>query len=108
MLDGLFASMALPSPESKTHFLMDGDMQYEKLIKDLYGETSISYGRVIKVKKENKVVEIILETVLGDTRDHKISTSVVEGYNNEIPQLLTFFVRKKQHFPNQLSLTGRE
>ena len=102
MLESLFNVMDLPFPGSKIIFSTDGNFQYEELIKDMYCELCMSYGRIIKVKKGNSVVEIKLEAVLGDTTGHKISTSVVEGYNNKIRQRITCFVRKTAAFSKSI------
>lgn len=94
--------MDLPFPENKTFFSTDGNIQYENLINDMYCEECISYGRIIKVKKGNKIVKINLERVLGNETGHKISTSVVEGYNNKIRQRITCFVRKTAAFSKSI------
>jgi IS1 family transposase len=102
MLDNLFDIMDLPFPGSKIVFSTDGNFQYEKLIKERYCETCMGYGRIIKVKKGNRVVKIKYETVFGNIAGHKISTSVVEGYNNKMRQRITCFVRKTAAFSKSL------
>jgi hypothetical protein len=102
MLDYLFSVMDLPFPDLKISFSTDGNFQYVDLIKEMYCEECISYGRITKVKKENNVVEIKLEQVLGSVTEHKISTSVVEGYNNKIRQRISCFVRKTTAFSKSL------
>jgi hypothetical protein len=102
MLDDLFSVMDLPFPDRKICFSTDGNFQYANVIKERYCEECISYGRIIKIKKENNVVEIKLEQVLGNVMEHRISTSVVEGYNNKIRQRISCFVRKTAAFSKSL------
>ena len=47
-------------------------------------------------------MKITFERVFGDMGDHKISTSVVEGYNNKIRQKLSCFARKTASFSKSL------
>jgi IS1 family transposase len=115
MLDNLFDVMDLPFPGSKISFSTDGNNQYEELIKDMYCEICMEYGHIIKERKENCVVKIKYETIFGNMPWHKISTSVVEGYNNKMRQKIAFFVRKTAAFSclpagrlNQYNLTLRE
>lgn len=102
MLDKQFKVMDLPFPENKTFFSTDGNIQYEDLLKKMYAETCIAYGQIIKEKKENRLVKIILEIIYGDMGGHKISTSVVEGYNNKIRQRISCFGRKTASFSKSL------
>lgn len=53
-------------------------------------------------KKENRLVKITYERVFGDMADHKISTSVVEGYNNKMRQRISCLVRKTAAFSKSL------
>jgi IS1 family transposase len=98
MLDNLFDVMDLPFPGSKISFSTDGNKQYEELIKEMYCETCMEYGQIIKERKENRVVKIRYETIFGNIAWHKISTSVVEGYNNKMRQKIACFVRKTAAF----------
>jgi IS1 family transposase len=98
MLDNLYYGINIPFPKTKIKFSTDGNFQYENLIKELYAETCITYGKVIKTKKENNLVEINFEHVLGDPSEYKISTSVVEGYNNKFRQKISCFGRKTAAF----------
>jgi len=98
IFDNLYYAFDLPFPDNKFIFFTDKNIQYEDIIKETYSESCMAYGRIIKTKKENKVIEIKFETVFGSTVGYKISTSVVEGYNNKMRQKITFFVRKTAAF----------
>jgi IS1 family transposase/transposase-like protein len=102
MLDRLFNVMDLPFPGTQIFFSTDGNIQYKELIKERYCETCMGYGQVIKIKKENRLVKIKFETVFGNMAGHKISTSVVEGYNNKIRQRIACFVRKTAAFSKSM------
>ena len=102
MLDNLFDVTDLPFPGSKIFFSTDGNSQYEKLLKKRYCETCIGYGRIVKVKKGDNDLKIKIEAVYGDITGHKISTSVVEGYNNKMRQRISFFVRKSAAFSKSI------
>jgi IS1 family transposase len=102
MLDNLFDVMDLPFPGSKIIFSTDGNIQYNDLIKERYCETCMAYGQMIKVKKDNCVVKIKYKPIFGNMAGHKISTSVVEGYNNKMRQRITCFVRKTAAFSKSM------
>jgi IS1 family transposase len=94
MLEKLFGVMDLPFPDSKIFFSTDGLEQYEKIIKELYSESCIAYGRIIKSNKENSLIRAKIEVVFGNMNGHRISTSVIEGYNNKMRHKITQFGRK--------------
>jgi IS1 family transposase/transposase-like protein len=102
MLEKLFVAMDLPFPGRKTFFSTDGNPQYEELLKEFYSETCIGYGQIIKEKKGNSVIKIRFKSIFGNMTGHKISTSVVEGYNNKIRQRISCFVRKTAAFSKSL------
>ena len=81
----------------------DGNSQYVDTLVDLYCESCIDYGQVIKRKENNRLVEIIQAKIMGNPAICSISTSIVEGYNNKIRQRISRFARKLHHFPSRFS-----
>ena len=81
----------------------DGNFQYVDTLADLYCESCIDYGQVIKRKENNRLVEIIRVKIWGDPEICSISTSIVEGYNNKIRQRISRFVRKTASFSKSVS-----
>jgi len=102
MFNDLYNIINLPFPDNKIIFMTDGNEQYENIIKSLYSETCIAYGKLIKEKKGNSLLKTRIEDVFGNIGNYKISTSVVEGYNNKIRQRSTAFVRKTAAFSKLL------
>jgi len=94
--------MDLPFPDKRAFFFTDGNFQYEGIIKEIYSESCAAYGKIIKTIKGNSVLDVKIEGVFGDLKGHKISTSVVEGYNNKMRQRIAPFVRKTAAFSKSL------
>jgi len=97
-LDIVFERVLLPDPKTKIIVSTDGNFQYVDILADLYCESCIDYGQVIKRKENNRLVEIIRVKTLGDPKICSISTSIVEGYNNKIRQRISRFARKTASF----------
>ena len=97
-LDSVFERVQLPDPKTKIIVSTDGNSQYVDTLADLYCESCIDYGQVIKRKENNRLVEIIRVKILGDPMICSISTSIVEGYNNKIRQRISRFARKTASF----------
>ena len=94
MLNNIFERMELPLPGNKISIFTDGNCQYSNILQDLYCESCMDYGQVIKSKEQNRLVRVIREIIFGNPEIKSISTSVVEGYNNKIRQRLSRFTRK--------------
>lgn len=103
MLNCFFERMELPLPVIKTSIYTDGNCQYSSIIQDLYCESCIEYGQVIKLKEQNRLVSVIRTKIFGKPEIESISTSVVEGYNNKIRQRLSRFARKTASFSKRVS-----
>jgi len=67
-------------------------------VSKLYCETCVNYGQIIKIKENNKLVDVIRAKIIGNPDIESISTSIVEGYNNKIRQRLSRFGRKTASF----------
>jgi len=98
MLNSFFERMELPLPDNKISIYTDGNYQYSSIIPDLYCESCIEYGQVIKLKEQNRLISVIRAKIFGNPKIKSISTSVVEGYNNKIRQRLSRFTRKTASF----------
>jgi len=83
----LFSSrLRAPEPLARISIATDGNPQYLTALLKHIPKSAIDYGRVIEQHKENRVVAVIREKVLGNLTLASISTSVVEEYNNKIRQ----------------------
>ena len=102
LFDCLFDAMKLPFPDNPICISTDGNFQYLVQIQQMYCETCVVYGIVRKVKSANRLIKVTYEHVIGDAQKQKISTSVVEGYNNKIRQKLASFGRKTAAFSKQM------
>ena len=102
-LDSVFERVQLPNPKARIIVSTDGNFQYVDRLADLYCESCIDYGQVIKRKENNRLVEIIRVKTLGNPKISSISTSIVEGYNNKIRQRISRFVRKTASFSKSVS-----
>jgi len=98
MMDQFFDRMDLPRPQNKISIFSDGNIQYTSIVSKLYCETCVNYGQIIKIKENNKLVDVIRAKIIGNPDIESISTSIVEGYNNKIRQRLSRFGRKTASF----------
>ena len=95
----LFASrLRTPEPPARITIATDGNPQYLTALLKHLPKSDIDYGRMIKQHKENRVVAVLREKVLGNSTLASISTSVVEEYNNKIRQRISRFARKTASF----------
>jgi IS1 family transposase len=101
-LDQVFERLPLPMPSTPIVVATDGNSQYREGLAKLYCEPCITYGQVIKQRKENRLVAVIREAVWGKPADEAISTSVIEGYNNKIRQRISRFGRKTATISNRV------
>jgi IS1 family transposase len=102
MLNYFFERMELPLPGKKISIFTDGNCQYSNILQDLYCESCMDYGQVIKSKEQNRLVRVIRERIFGNPEIKSISTSVVEGYNNKIRQRLSRFTRKTASYSKRM------
>jgi IS1 family transposase len=102
MLTDFFERMELPLPSNRISIFTDGNCQYSTVIQDLYCESCIEYGQVIKLKEQNRLVCLIRESIFGNPEIDSISTSLIEGYNNKIRQRLSRFSRKTASFSKRV------
>ena len=102
MLNTFFERMELPLPDNKISIFTDGNCQYSAVIQDLYCESCIEYGQVIKLKEQNRLVSVIKAKIFGNPEIESISTSIVEGYNNKIRQRLSRFGIKTASFSKKV------
>jgi len=50
MIDKLFVSTELPSPDNKIMVFSDGNDDYTYVLPEYYPETCIEYGQIVKIK----------------------------------------------------------
>lgn len=98
MLNQFFDRMDLPLPNKKISNYSDGNIQYATIVPKLYCETCVNYGQIIKVKENNRFVDLIRAKNIGKPAIESLSTSIVEGYNNKIRQIFSRFGRKTASF----------
>jgi len=101
-LDLVFESLPLPMPDAPIVVATDGNPQYREGLAKLYCEPCITYGQVIKQRKENRLVAVIREAIWGEPADEAISTSVVEEYNTKIRQRISRLERNAQAFSRKI------
>lgn len=101
-LNLVFEKLGLPFPSMKIAITTDGNSQYIDAFAELYCETCIEYGQLLKHREKNRIVAINPRKIFGDPEISKISTSVVEGYNNKIRPRISRFGRKKASFSKKI------
>jgi len=101
-LDLMFERLHLPLPSARITITTDGNPQYGDALANLYSESCIDYGRLVKRREKNRIVAVFKERVFGNPIMSSISTSVVEGYNNKIRQRISRFGRKTASFSKKI------
>ncbi len=81
----------------------DGNPQYCEGLAKPYCEPCVTYGLVIKQRKENRWDAVIRKAIWGESAEKTISTSVIEGYNNKIRQRISRFRRKTAPFTKKIA-----
>lgn len=102
-LNRVFEKLPLPMPDDPIAVATDGNPQYREGLAKLYCEPCITYGQVIKQRKENRLDAVIREAIWGEPAEKTISTSVIEGYNNKIRQRISRFGRKTASFTKKIA-----
>ena len=53
----MYERVELPFPDNKIEIFTDGNSDYEYILPELYAETCMNYGQLIKIREGGKVVD---------------------------------------------------
>lgn len=98
MFDKFFRRVQIPNPDKKLQIFTDGHSDYTTVLKEIYCETCLDYGQLIKVKKKGKLVAKQKWKIFGDPDWKDIETTDVENSNSIMRERNGRLVRKSKCF----------
>lgn len=97
-MNDLYGRVKLPDPQSKLEIYTDGNDQYLTSLNALYASPCVSYGQVIKIRKNGKVEDKYKIVVIGEPPLSEIETTDVENSNGILRERVGRLVRKSKTF----------
>ena len=97
-MEKMYERVELPFPDNKIEIFTDGNSDYEYILPELYAETCMNYGQLIKVKKGGRVVDKIKKVVFGSPELCEIETTDIENSNGILRERIGRLVRKTKCF----------
>ena len=97
-MEKMYERVELPFPDNKIEIFTDGNSDYEHVLSELYAETCMDYGQLIKVRKGGRVVDKIKRVVFGSPELCEIETTDIENSNGILRERIGRLVRKTKCF----------
>ena len=94
----MYERVELPFPYNKIEIFTDGNSDYEYVLPELYAETCMNYGQLIKIRKGGKVVDKEKRIIYGNPELNDIETTDVENSNGILRERIGRLVRKTKCF----------
>ena len=94
----MYERVELPFPDNKIEIFTDGNSDYEYILPELYAETCMDYGQLIKIREGGKVVDKEKRIIYGNPELNDIETTDVENYNGILRERDGRLVRKTKCF----------
>lgn len=94
MFNGFEDCIQKPTKENRLVIYSDGNFEYQTVLPEYFGEETVNYGQIIKIKKQGKVVDKKKRVIFGDPKIKEIETTVVECFNSILRERLSRLVRK--------------
>ena len=94
----MYERVELPFPDNKIEIFTDGNSDYEYILPELYAETCMDYGQLIKIREGGKVVDKEKRIIYGNPELNDIETTDVENYNGILRERVGRLVRKTKCF----------
>ncbi|MDO9536886.1 MAG: hypothetical protein Q7J68_01025 [Thermoplasmata archaeon] len=94
----MYERVELPSPDNKIEIFTDGNDDYEYVLSELYAETCMNYGQIIKIKEDGRVVDKEKRIIYGDPDPSDIETTDIENFNGICRERGGRLVRKTKCF----------
>lgn len=97
-MEKMYERVELPFPDNKIEIFTDGNVDYKYLLSDLYAETCINYGQLIKIKENGRLVDKEKRIIYGNPDPNNIETTDIENFNGICRERSGRLVRKTKCF----------
>lgn len=97
-MEKMYERVQLPLPDDKIEIFTDGNSDYEQVLSELYAETCMNYGQLVKIKENGKLVDKEKRIVYGDLDPEDIETTDIENFNGICRERGGRLVRKTKCF----------
>ena len=94
----MYERVQLPLPDSKIEIFTDGNNDYEHVLSELYAETCMNYGQLIKIREKGRVVDKEKRLIFGNPDPNDIETTDIENFNGICRERGGRVVRKTKCF----------
>ena len=81
MMRKMYERVQLPFPDNKIEIFTDGNNDYEHVLSELYAETCMNYGQLIKIREKGRVVDKEKRLIFGNPDPNDIETTDIENFN---------------------------
>lgn len=98
MMRKMYERVQLPFPDNKIEIFTDGDKDYEHVLSELYAETCMTYGQLIKIREKGRVVDKEKRLIFGNPDPNDIETTDIENFNGICRERGGRVVRKTKCF----------
>lgn len=98
MLETLYERVEPPSPDNKIEIFTDGNNDYKHVLPELYPETCMNYGQLIKIKEGGRLVGKEKRILYGNPEPIEIETTNIENFNGICRERGGRLVRKTKCF----------
>ena len=99
----MYERVQLPFPDSKIEIFTDGNSDYEHVLSELYAETCMNYGQLIKIRENGRVVDKEKRLIFGNPDPNDIETTDIENFNGICRERGGRVVRKTKCFSKRRS-----
>lgn len=97
-MEKLYERTELPFPDNKIDIFTDGNSDYEHVLSELYAETCMNYGQLIKIREGGRVVDKKKRIIYGNPEPSDIETTDIENFNGICRERCGRLVRKTKCF----------
>jgi len=93
------------APSENEHLVLfsDGKDSYQTVLPMFFNPEFVDYGRLVKIRKNGRVVDKIREVVFGNPFINRVHTNNVENYNGILRGFIGYLVRKTKSIAKKIS-----
>lgn len=94
----MYERVELPFPDNKIEIFTDGNDDYTYVLPELYAETCMNYGQLVKIREGGRVVDKEKRTIYGKPKLDDIETTDIENFNGICRERCGRLVRETKCF----------
>ncbi len=98
MMQKVYERVQLPFPDNKIEIFTDGNRDYQHVLSELYAESCMNYGQLIKIKEKGRLIDKKKRIVFGNPNLEDIETTNIENFNGICRERGGRLVRKTKCF----------